>query len=103
MKDYKKRVNIKRKSHKWRRFLFVVFGIIMIAIIIIGTRSVNSNGQLKLIEVTVSEGDTLWAIARSHYHSEGDIRKFIFRIRQINNLKTAQIYPGQVLLIPIVD
>jgi LysM repeat protein len=47
---------------------------------------------------TVKTGDTLWAIAASHY--AGDPRDAIYRIDHRNHLGGSVIVPGQRLLLP---
>lgn len=51
--------------------------------------------------VKVIQGDTLWEIAKENKAPEQDIREFIFEIKTENGLKSAEIYPGQNLVIPI--
>jgi len=47
---------------------------------------------------TVCPGDTLWSIANSH-RGQMDVRKYIYQIQKLNNIKST-IYPGQELLLP---
>lgn len=49
-----------------------------------------------LTEVVVQPGDTLWDIARTQMPEE-DPRDAVARIRELNQLPSAQIFPGQVL------
>ncbi|MGY1987313.1 LysM peptidoglycan-binding domain-containing protein [Blastococcus sp. SYSU DS0669] len=62
----------------------------------------EADGGLQLMgttQVIVEPGDTLWSIAGAV--AEGrDVRDVIVDIRQLNRLDTAQITPGQVLLLP---
>jgi len=51
-------------------------------------------------EVVVKPGDTLWKISKDNMESHEDIRYYIYKIRQVNNLQTAQITPGQVIKLP---
>lgn len=51
-------------------------------------------------EYKVRPGDTLWAIAREHTDGKGDIRRYIYDIMKENGMKSPDIMPGQVLLIP---
>lgn len=55
----------------------------------------------KYITVTVYPGDTIWSLAAEHKPDNIDIRKLIYDIREENKLETANIYPGQQLIIPI--
>ena len=46
---------------------------------------------------TISAGDTLWSIACEN--ADGDVRKYIYELREINNLNDCMIYPGQTIKI----
>lgn len=50
--------------------------------------------------IAVLEGDTLWKIASENNPYELDIRKVIYDLKKQNNLKNADIYPGQLLVVP---
>lgn len=50
-------------------------------------------------EVIVSEGDTIWSIAKVHKSSNEDIRKVIHDIGSLNDLDDYQIHPGQIIKI----
>jgi hypothetical protein len=52
---------------------------------------------------SVSEGDTLWAIARESLPKGRDIRDYIIEIREWNKLETANIIEGQLLKVPIYE
>lgn len=52
-------------------------------------------GEIK--EIMVEKGDTLWSIAQRFYPKEDDIRKYIFHMKQINQLDGALLVPGQRL------
>jgi len=54
------------------------------------------------IEVVVQEGDTLWQIARRYSGPEVDARKMVDMIRDVNDLSTAVVRPGQVLKVPVL-
>lgn len=55
----------------------------------------------KNYSVTVAQGDTLWDIACRHAESKEDVRVVMDRIAKANQLKAGQIYPGQVLNVPL--
>jgi len=44
---------------------------------------------------------TIWSLAAKNNPDNIDIRKLVYNIREENNLKSANIYPGQQLNIPI--
>lgn len=49
---------------------------------------------------TVEKGDTLWDIAE-HFKPEGlNMSKYIYELREINGIG-ADIYPGQVITVPV--
>ena len=51
--------------------------------------------------VIVKSGDTLWGIADKYSDPSKDIRKNIRDICEINDVKPGNIYPGQVIKVPI--
>ena len=50
--------------------------------------------------VVVVKGDSLWNLVQKHYDYQGDIRRAIYDVMQLNGLKDAVIVPGQVVYIP---
>lgn len=52
--------------------------------------------------VTVHTGDTLWDIAKKYADGSDDIRYIIYIIKDRNGLKSADIKPGQKLIIPTI-
>ena len=76
-------------------FLFILFFLFMFFYYSAG----KSQGQAPGREVTVEKGDTLWEIALRHYPNT-DPRKPVAAIKDLNNLKTSMIYPGQKLRLP---
>ena len=54
------------------------------------------------VSITVSAGDTLWSIASQHNAYNEDIREVVYRIRKQNELKSADIFIGQELEIPVL-
>jgi polar amino acid transport system substrate-binding protein len=57
-----------------------------------------SHGAGPEARYTVKPGDTLWAIAVTHYG--GDPRDAIYRLAKRNHLDGSTIVPGQRLLLP---
>ena len=85
------------------RFMFVLLSIIIVLGFFItpfnGTASANTN-QDDFIIITVRDGDTLWNIAQ-RYTTGNNIRRTIFEIEQINDIRRSIIHPGQQLKIPV--
>lgn len=49
--------------------------------------------------VTVRTGDTLWAIASSHYTGD-DVQARVAQIEAANHLSSPRLNPGQILILP---
>ena len=56
-----------------------------------------SSSNLKVHEV--KDGETLWALARSYATSE-DPRSYVHEVRELNDLRSVQVFPGQRLVLP---
>ena len=54
-------------------------------------------------EVVVSAGDTLWNIAAHEYGAQVDLRRAIYRIRELNRLQQSLISPGERLTLPYLE
>lgn len=52
------------------------------------------------IQYTVSGGDTLWDIA-GRYSNHIEIRQYISYIMKVNKMDSANIYEGDILMIPV--
>lgn len=75
--------------------------IIIIAMSSLFTLAVSakvSQGVIMIPEY-VEEGDTLWNMSQS-YTGDMDIREYISRVMEINNLQGANIKPGELLYFP---
>jgi hypothetical protein len=53
------------------------------------------------VVVTVKPGDTLWSIARRVSNGKADLRVLTHRIRKLNSLDSAMLWPGQSLTVPL--
>ncbi|HPT83751.1 MAG TPA: LysM peptidoglycan-binding domain-containing protein [Limnochordia bacterium] len=89
-----------------------VFGLLIILVVSIGAIAVKvawldgalatAGTELVYREVVVQPGDTLWTIAARQMPGE-DPRDAVARIRQLNQLFSAEIYPGQVLTLEVLQ
>lgn len=82
----------------------VVYIIILLFVLNFTTILAKNKKQedgVKFKEVQIEYGDTIWHIAKNNMSKDEDIRDYIYQIRKINNLDTANIYPGKVILVPI--
>lgn len=93
----------RQSSTRWARFAVLVSVMILITVFL--SIYADSKKEVQLMEVVVKSGDTLWSIAHTYDRSNGDIdiRKLIYEIKELNQLTSAQIYPGQVIYIPLMD
>ena len=87
------------------RIILVVF--ILSCIVFNINNSVSSEEKIEYKTVTVSNGDTLWSIAKSEqetnqYYEKNDIQEIISNIKKINNLDSSNLYSEQNLKIPVV-
>lgn len=55
----------------------------------------------KYKEVVVTGGDTVWNLAREYSPKNKDVRKAIYEISMVNDLDSYDIFPGQVIKIPL--
>jgi LysM repeat protein len=79
-----------------RRIAFLtVFGMLLFGGLKFAT---PSSGAGPSVSYTVQPGDTLWSIASTG--SAGDPRPQVAAIREVNDLATDTIRPGDVLLLP---
>ncbi len=53
-------------------------------------------------EMYIKSGDTLWDLAKRYTPKGKDLRKTIYEISTLNELVSSDIYPGQIIKIPIL-
>jgi hypothetical protein len=104
-----KRTNVRNGGNYMKRFVirsksrFIVsIGIIMIfAMSSLFTLAVSAreNQDVLMIPEYVEEGDTLWNMSQKHKGGM-DIREYISRVMEINNLQNANLKPGELLYFP---
>jgi cell division protein YceG involved in septum cleavage len=81
---------------------YLIFIVLTVLSIWIMTLSIKPIGKDEYIEVTVSQGDTIWAIADkySHHHSLTK-DEFIQWVEEVNQIDVHEIFPGDKIIIPI--
>lgn len=52
-------------------------------------------------EYIVKENDTMWKISASFINSSTDIRNFISKVEEINNIDSQKLKPGMIIYMPI--
>ena len=77
------------------KFKFIRSTIILI-LIILGIFCISISKEKKeYIDYTVCYGDTLWSIGKEQ--TNGDVRDYIYTIKDINGMTTSELYEGQKL------
>ena len=64
------------------------------------------NKHIDTRSVTVANNDTLWKIAQEVCNNSSEdlnVQNIVLEIKNINNLKSSNIYSGQILEIPIYN
>lgn len=98
MKKY--RLNIKRIM------MNICIILIMLIICNIISNYTFGNKHIETKSITVASNDTLWKIAKDVCNESTEdlnVQNIIIEIKNINNLKSSNIYSGQVLEIPIYN
>lgn len=81
--------------------------VVVTALLIIISMLLFNKGDAKVkqennyMTIVVYPGETLWGIASNNNTNGIDIRKLVYIIKKANGLESANIYPGQELIIPI--
>jgi len=90
------------EPRRFRNFILIssIFLFILISVTIYQISAYSAN-TYNYMEIPVIEGDTLWQIAKD-YGPSGSIQKDLYELMKLNELKDGRIYPGQVLIVPIV-
>ena len=91
---------------KFIRSILIILGIILLISLIIN-KATLSHKQVEYKAIYVSQGDTLWNIAKSNqvnneYYKNKDVRFIINDLIRINNLDSSNINVDQELLIPVI-
>ena len=66
--------------------ILILFGIFCISI---------SQSKKEYVDYTVERGETLWSIAAER--TDGDIREYIYEIKNINNMTSSELKEGQTI------
>ncbi len=87
------------------RFAAFIFLCIMIAVTIFNTlfgdvRASGMSDVPKTVEISIDSGDTLWGVAET-FMPEMDRRKAVNIIKEINDLQSSVIKPGETIKVPI--
>jgi len=85
-----------------RRFMITLAILISVicSVFLIATTRTEGYSEITYNEIVITNGDTLWDIAESTYGYNSDIRRKVAVIKKANDMRTSELFVGQVLLIP---
>jgi len=90
-------------TRRGRAILLVLLVALLYAAFAVGRANseaaVRTDAAPELVQVTVQQGDTLWAVARRLAPGQ-DPRPVVEQLRRLNHLRTPGLQIGQQLLLP---
>lgn len=86
-------------KNKGRFYIFVIMVTILLSSISLLNFAQSADTGMAYTTVVVEPGDTLWDLAKE-YSSSKDLRRYIKKIEEVNNLKDSTIYEGDILKMP---
>lgn len=93
------------RSYKIKNKLkfFIAVSLLMIIVVLSSFTlavSAKNNADLSFSTEYVEKGDTLWSLSKLHNRNNMDIRDYINKVMEVNNLQSANIKPGDMLYFP---
>lgn len=88
-----------KDSRRLKLFCFIVF---FAAVMFLQNKFLYSYDYPHTKTIVVSYGETLWDIASKYKSEREDMRKYIYRIVELNTLDSSAIKEGQELKVPIL-
>jgi Tfp pilus assembly protein FimV len=85
---------------------FVVFLLLIFVAVWAGVRVAHAGTDASVYsghQYVVSSGDTLWSIAAREYGADMDVRRAIYKIREVNRLDASSVSPGERLTLPYLE
>lgn len=91
---------------KFIRSILIILGMVIFISLFIGNISF-SHGENNYKTIYVSNGDTLWSIAKEEqennaYYEDKNIREIVNNIKDINKLSNSNLSTNQKLVIPCI-
>lgn len=87
-----------------KKLLFII-SIICFIIYSQGFVFADSGKYSSTTTIEVKKGDTLWNVACSVSKNKKNLNELMFDIKKLNKLdsKSSVIYPGQTLIVPVIE
>jgi len=82
------------------RFLVIISTFVAALVLLLASSVMAAGPEPETANYRVRSGDTLWAVAEVVADDDADIRDVIAQIRDLNELDSSLIAPGQTLLVP---
>ena len=85
---------------------FVVFLLLVFVAVWAGVRVAHAGTDASVYsghQYVVSSGDTLWSIAAREYGAQVDMRRAVYKIREVNRLSGSTVAPGERLTLPYLE
>lgn len=80
----------------------IMMSVIMVVICFTCCYMHHEDKNYSLKSYIVQQGDTIWSVVLNEANVSGDIREIICDTYNLNNIgQNEDIYPGQVILIPV--
>lgn len=96
----------RRRERRIRGLVRLVVLVVIVAVVVwAGARVANATPDRSAVSegvYVVHRGDTLWQIAADAYGRGRDLRPLVYDIQRRNGLQSADISPGQPLVLPVV-
>ena len=101
---YDSHMRRKAAKKKLRRERMVFFAVLVTVVaIVLSVMAINGQShetyEANLLHA-VEYGDTLWSIANTYKGEDVSTGEFVYEIKKINSMKTSEIMPGDLLIIP---
>lgn len=82
------------------RFLVIISTFVVALVLLLASSVMAAGPEPETADYRVRSGDTLWAIAEVVAEHGEDVRGVVAEIRDLNDLDSSVIVPGQILLVP---
>ena len=102
-------MNTKKHYRIKSRFRFTIFVVLMMLTVVtsantvLGLYDASSLTVQEYVDIEICYGDTLWQIAQAYTPDDVDIRSAVHDICKINDISASELYPGQIIQVPVYN